>query len=441
MQHFVKRVAITFIWGMMLLLALTQPSHGAQKLDAPKEVAFTAAVDGSTQLYMEMLPAGFDQEQEHHVLIALHGHGANRHQYASDTRDECRAARDMAAKYDMIFISPDYRASTSWMGPTAEADLVQIISDLRNKYRVGKIFLVGASMGGASALTFAALHPELIAGVASQNGTANHLEYANFQDAISASYGGRKQQIPEEYKKRSAEYWPERFTMPVAIAAGGADTLVPAASVVRLANILNQLGRKVLLIYREQGGHSTDYVDTTATLEYVICTALNLPLHHAGAIAQAGGVFFGGQRPSITDAGGKVDLGLKVTATTTGVITAVYFFKAQGEVENSHTLRIWDAQGQCVLSHVTQEETGGGWQRAVLPTPFAVKADDVYTISYTAQSHYPAHPGAFAAPIVREGITAFAGTYSFEEFGKAMPVKTHQQMSYGIDIEYTATHP
>ena len=30
------------------------------------------------------------------------------------------------------------------------------------------------------------------------------------------------------------------------------------------------LNRRVLLIYRENGGHSTDYADTTAALEYVI---------------------------------------------------------------------------------------------------------------------------------------------------------------------------
>ena len=38
----------------------------------------------------------------------------------------------------------------------------------------------------ASSLTFAALHPDLIDGVASLNGTANHLEYEQFQDAIAA---------------------------------------------------------------------------------------------------------------------------------------------------------------------------------------------------------------------------------------------------------------
>lgn len=75
-------------------------------------------------------------------------------------------------------------------------------------------------MGGSAALTFAALHPELVAGVASMNGTANHLEYDQFQEAIAASFGGPKSRLAGEYKARSAEYWPERLTMPIGFTTG-----------------------------------------------------------------------------------------------------------------------------------------------------------------------------------------------------------------------------
>jgi dipeptidyl aminopeptidase/acylaminoacyl peptidase len=245
----------------------------AAKLQEPQDIAFIAKLDGTTQHYMQRLPENFQPEQEHHVLIALHGHGSDRRQGMSD-RAEFKAAQDAAAKYGMIYISPDYRASTSWMGPQAEADMVQIIEELRRRYKVGKVFLTGASMGGSSVLTFAALHPDLIAGVASQNGTANHLEYQNFQEAIQASFGGTKAEIPVEYKKRSAEYWPEKLTMPIAFAVGGRDTTVPPGSVLRLAAILKELKRPVGLIYREEGGHSTSYEDTLAGLEFVIGRAL-----------------------------------------------------------------------------------------------------------------------------------------------------------------------
>lgn len=236
----------------------------------PVDVVFVAESDQTEQRYVQMLPASFQASDTHDVLITLHGHGSDRWQFVRDLRDECRAARDVAVKHRMIYVSPDYRAKTSWMGPKAEADLVQIIHDLRKRHRIGRVFVTGGSMGGTAALTFAAIHADLVSGVASMNGTANLLEYANFQDAIAASFGGTKTAIPDEYKKRSAEYWPERFTMPVGITTGGQDKLVPPHSVERLAGVLKQLNRPVLLIRRESTGHETNYEDSVAILEFVI---------------------------------------------------------------------------------------------------------------------------------------------------------------------------
>lgn len=236
----------------------------------PNEVVFKAKVDGTEQRYIEILPPSFDANQTHHLMIALHGHGSDRWQFIRDNRGECKGARDVATRHGMIFVSPDYRAKTSWMGPKAEADMVQLIGELRERHKVGKIYLVGGSMGGTGALTFTALHPDLIAGVCSLNGTANLLEYEKFQDAITASFGGTKKQIPEEYKKRSAEFWPEKFTMPVACTTGGKDDVVPPQSVLRLLGQLKKDGRKVLSLHRENGGHSTNYKDTCAALEFIL---------------------------------------------------------------------------------------------------------------------------------------------------------------------------
>lgn len=169
----------------------------------------------------------------------------------------------------MILVCPDYRATTSWMGPLAEQDVMQIIEDFNTNYLIKRVLICGGSMGGSSALTFTALHPRMVHGVVALNPMANHLEYENFQDAISASFGGSKQQIPDEYKKRSAEYWPERFLVPAGISTGGQDTIVPPASALRLAQMLGKLGRKVKLIHREATGHSTNYADTMELLTFV----------------------------------------------------------------------------------------------------------------------------------------------------------------------------
>lgn len=267
------RLRLALVW----LCGACAPAVAAESLGEPRDVAFTATVDGTEQRYVEMLPADFDPAEEHDALIVLHGHGSDRWQYVRQPRGECSGARAAAAKHGMIFVSPDYRAKTSWMGPQAEADVVQIIDLVRRKYRVRHVFLGGASMGGTAALTFAALHPDLIAGVVSQNGTANLVEFDKFPEAIAASYGGTKQAVPDQYRKRSAEFHVKALTMPVAITAGGKDATVPPQSVVRLATALQQRRRPVLLIFREAGGHATDEADTLTAFDFVVTNVAKAP--------------------------------------------------------------------------------------------------------------------------------------------------------------------
>lgn len=252
-----------------LLTAVAQTSHGAE----PEDVVFQANVDGTEQRFVELLPPDFDSANTCDVVIALHGHGSDRWQFIRDARGECRGVREVAARFGLILISPDYRAKTSWMGPKAEADMGQIIDLLRKRHRVGRVFVVGGSMGGTGALTFAALHPDVVAGVCALNGTANLVEYERFQDAIAESFGGNKEQAPDEYRKRSAEFSWQSFTMPVAVTTGGKDEVVPPDSVLRLVENLKQAGGPVLSLHRESGGHSTTYEDTCAAMEFMLTKA------------------------------------------------------------------------------------------------------------------------------------------------------------------------
>lgn len=259
-------------WSTIILTMdlCSRTASAAPAWGDPKDARFQAEVDQSVQHYVEMLPSGFDARKEHDLLIVLHGHGSGRWQYVREARGECAGARDVALKHGMIFISPDYRAPDSWMGPKAEADLVQLIKEARQRHKIGKLVLGGGSMGGTGVLIFSALHPDLVDGVVSHNGTANLIEYENFQESIRKSYGGTKQQVPEEYRKRSPEFFPEKFTMPIAFSTGGKDTAVPPASTLRLARKLEKTNRNVLLLHHEKGGHATNYQDTAKTYEFVI---------------------------------------------------------------------------------------------------------------------------------------------------------------------------
>ena len=253
-----------------------------RELQLGQEIDFKADFDGSIQKYIIRLPGDFDPDIEHDLMIGLHGHGSDRYQFAQEERGECKGARDVASRHQMVFVSPDYRAKTSWMGSAAEADMVQLIGLLKDQYKIRKVFIVGASMGGTAVLTFAALHSDMVDGVCSLNGAANLLDHtvnvAGIQEAIKNSFGGRPDETPEEYKsrnadeykKRSAEYHPEKFTMPLAITASGQDLIVPSTSVLRLVQAVRKQNPKVLVINRPNEGHLTSYEDTVTAIEYII---------------------------------------------------------------------------------------------------------------------------------------------------------------------------
>lgn len=265
--------ALTVLLGFVVTPSAAQDTPSV----AISEAAFVATVDGSEQKYVLLTPEGFQDSELRTLIVALHGHGADRWQYVRESRDECRATRDVALKHGMLLVAPDYRARTSWMGPAAEADLKQIIEALTRQHSIARTLVTGGSMGGTSALIFAALHPELVQGVVSMNGTANMIEYDQFQDAIAASYGGSKEEVASEYRKRSAELHADRLTMPIAVTTGGKDTIVPATSTLKLVEQLQAMSRPVFVKHQPDGGHATNYEDAMEALEFVVRQSRPMP--------------------------------------------------------------------------------------------------------------------------------------------------------------------
>lgn len=258
-----------WFWSLLAVVLTGSLMAAEEGWQEPQDRAFVSRLDGTEQRYVLLRPDNHNPAKVSDVLIMLHGHGSDRWQFIRQSRPECSEARRFAREAGMICVSPDYRAPTSWLGPAAEADLVQLIDELQREQRVGRILLMGGSMGGTAALAFAAQHPRLIDGVVSLNGTANMLEYEQFQEAIQASYGGTKETHRDVYRTRSAELFAAGLTMPLAATTGGRDTLVPPDSVLRLLQHLQTGGAQVLSLHRPEGGHDTNATDTRDALEFV----------------------------------------------------------------------------------------------------------------------------------------------------------------------------
>ena len=70
--------------SVLILLACLGFAYCETKDAQISDIAFTAANDSTEQRYVLMFPAAFDEAQSHDLLIALHGHGADRWTHATN---------------------------------------------------------------------------------------------------------------------------------------------------------------------------------------------------------------------------------------------------------------------------------------------------------------------------------------------------------------------
>ena len=270
----------------LTLIFLTRLAFAAAA-DGPQDIAFKSTADGSEQRYVELLPPGFNEDEAHDVVLAFHGHGSDRWQFIKDPRGECAGMRDVAARFRAILVSPDYRAKTSWMGPAAEADTLQIIAELKQRHKIDRVFLAGGSMGGTAVLTFTVLHPELVAGVCSLNGTANLVGLREVP--------GRAHRLLRRNESRSAGGIPQAqrgvLSGEVHDAGGlhdrrqGRRGAAAKRAAPRGETEESGPSTRCSAFIARTGGHSTNYDDTCAAMEFIFTSTGAMPLRPAGISA------------------------------------------------------------------------------------------------------------------------------------------------------------
>jgi pimeloyl-ACP methyl ester carboxylesterase len=208
-------------------------------------------------------------------LVALHGHGSGGDQLF--TRPDIRAA--WLAHYcrrGLGVLSPHLRGN-AWMSPAAVADLHALLAWLRQHWGAGRVILYSGSMGGTGNLIYAVQHPEDVRAVAALGAATDLAAYWHWCReqrlgltdeialAIAQAYGGAPSQAPAAYAAHQVVAGAHRLSMPVLLAHGGADALIPVHQARALAARLDgQAG----FVYREvpDGDHDA-------------------PLHGAGGLA------------------------------------------------------------------------------------------------------------------------------------------------------------
>lgn len=212
-----------------------------------QEGAFVSKYDGKRQTY---LLKDFRSGPEHLPLLVIYLHGAASHQDQGLTAGIYQNAfgrlTEELSRRSAVYVCPEYRGG-SWMGPAAEADMVQLLAALRGQYRPDKVILIGGSMGGTSALIYAVRHVDDMDGVLVLcPATEVAAMFDPFSEQFCASYGGSPAEVPELYQERSVRHhFSALAQMPVFLSHGTADALIPVAHSRWLNKALRQLGAPV----------------------------------------------------------------------------------------------------------------------------------------------------------------------------------------------------
>jgi hypothetical protein len=152
--------------------------------------------------------------------------------------------------------------------------------------------------------------------------------------------------------------------------------------------------------------------------------------------------------PQTIDSGdtSSVELGVKWTADSSGMVTGLRFYKASTNV-GTHIGSLWTSAGTLLASATFSNETASGWQYVTFSSPVSVSAGTTYVAGYLApQGHYsfnsfqfnqavdnpPLHAVSNATSV--NGVYAYSGVSTF-------PSNSFDASNYWVDVMFAPTPP
>ena len=169
------------------------------------------------------------------------------------------------------------------------------------------------------------------------------------------------------------------------------------------------------------------------------------PASSASAAVTPEATIFDLAAPSVADGGdsSSVEVGVKFTASASGTITGVRFYKAATN-GGTHIGSLWTANGTLLASGTFTNETSSGWQTLTFASPVAVTPGATYVAGYLAPvGHYTFTTSGFATAVTNGPLTAVGngtspnGVYAYTGTS-AFPSSSFNAANYWVDVMFQA---
>lgn len=132
-----------------------------------------------------------------------------------------------------------------------------------------------------------------------------------------------------------------------------------------------------------------------------------------------------------------LELGMKFSASASGTITGIRFYKAAGDT-GPHTGSIWSANGTLLATVSFIGESASGWQTAAFSNPLQISAGTTYVASYHTTGSYVATSGYFTSAHTNGALTGLAGANGVYSYGSGttFPTSSYQSSNYWVDVVF-----
>ncbi len=143
-----------------------------------------------------------------------------------------------------------------------------------------------------------------------------------------------------------------------------------------------------------------------------------------------------------------IELGMKFTSGTPGIVSGVRFYKTNGNA-GTHIGFLYNATGTLLAQVTFVSETANGWQDAFFSTPVHINANTVYVVAYFSPlGNYISTINGFNTAVVNGQLTGLAsggaagvnGVYNYANAPR-FPTLNFQKSNYWVDADFTPDPP
>jgi predicted esterase len=227
---------------------------------------FVSHLDGQEDIFGFLPPINDPGALDNTLIVYLHGMGSNYLEPFVYPSEQSIADGITARHKKVCFLSCNYRKDASWGNDEAVSDITQNIREVMQQYPFKQIVLMGTSMGGCTALNYAASAPAdikgKIKGVVSVEGAGDLdklykiSKHPSIKPALIVAFKGTPEQIPHVYHQKSFLNNIDKLPAgtKVAVISAKFDKIVPAELQKDIVKGLEEKNFPVKLVELD-GGH------------------------------------------------------------------------------------------------------------------------------------------------------------------------------------------